>query len=100
VKYWEIIADKLRKAGWSWGTSRQRLEGQSSGEGLFVLAISDGDERDRATDIFQQYGFTHQLVIDQARQISRRYAINCWPTTIAVDEAGLVSEIPCIAWSA
>jgi hypothetical protein len=23
VKYWEIVADKLSKAGWSWGCSSQ-----------------------------------------------------------------------------
>jgi hypothetical protein len=32
VKYWEIIADNLSKAGWSWGTSqRWILAGERSG---------------------------------------------------------------------
>jgi hypothetical protein len=34
VKYWEIIADKLSKAGWSWGTCSIIDE---QGRSLFVV---------------------------------------------------------------
>jgi hypothetical protein len=33
MKYWEVIADKLGKAGWSWGCSSQI---DSSGRVLFT----------------------------------------------------------------
>lgn len=71
----------------------QKRKSDYSRDGLVILAINDGDNRDIASDIFEKHRFTHQLVMDRERQISRRYAINCWPTTIAVDESGLVTNI-------
>jgi peroxiredoxin len=58
-----------------------------------ILAINDGDEEEHALNVFAKNGFTHQLVLDQERQISRRYAINCWPTTLAIDSVGRVASI-------
>jgi peroxiredoxin len=71
----------------------QRIQHEASRENPVILAISDGDERNRAAEVFEKNRFTHQLIIDQERQISRRYAINCWPTTIAIDDVGRVSWI-------
>jgi len=40
VKYWEIIADNLSKAGWSWGCV---LAVESSGQTIFVADAYRGD---------------------------------------------------------
>jgi hypothetical protein len=40
VKYWEIIADNLRKAGWSWGCVSAI---DSSGRTIFVADAHRGD---------------------------------------------------------
>jgi hypothetical protein len=39
VKYWEIIADNLSKAGWSWGcVSAKILAGEQSGLEMHIAA--------------------------------------------------------------
>jgi hypothetical protein len=40
VKYWEIIADKLSKAGWSWGCMSAV---DSCGQTIFVADAHRGD---------------------------------------------------------
>ena len=40
MKYWEIIADNLSKAGWSWGCV---LAVESSGQTIFVADAYRGD---------------------------------------------------------
>ena len=45
VKYWEIIADKLSKAGWSWGCV---LAVESSGQTIFVADAYRGEISKRA----------------------------------------------------
>jgi hypothetical protein len=42
VKYWEIIADNLSKAGWSWGCSSQI---DSTGRVLFTVDAYCSDGR-------------------------------------------------------
>jgi hypothetical protein len=42
MKYWEIIADNLRKGGWSWGCSSQI---DSTGRVLFTADAYNGDGR-------------------------------------------------------
>jgi hypothetical protein len=36
MKYWEIIADNLSKAGWSWGESSRRLIAKGEQSGLLT----------------------------------------------------------------
>jgi hypothetical protein len=45
VKYWEIIADNLSKAGWSWGCV---LAVESSGQTIFVADAYRGEISKRA----------------------------------------------------
>jgi len=40
MKYWEIIADKLRKAGWSWGCVSTV---ESRGRAIFVADAHRGN---------------------------------------------------------
>jgi hypothetical protein len=40
VKYWEIIADRLSKAGWSWGCASTI---NSNGQTIFVFDAHRGD---------------------------------------------------------
>jgi hypothetical protein len=42
VKYWEIIADNLSKAGWSWGCI---VRMDSEGRDIFVIDAHRGGKR-------------------------------------------------------
>jgi hypothetical protein len=42
VKYWEIVADNLSKAGWSWGCVSAV---DSNGRTIFVADVHRGDRK-------------------------------------------------------
>jgi hypothetical protein len=51
MKYWEIIADKLSKAGWSWGCSSQI---DLTGRVLFTADVHRHDESDSCSHACQK----------------------------------------------
>jgi hypothetical protein len=67
VKYWEIIADKLSKAGWSWGcVSAIDFEGRTiwivdahRDDGKRFVARSD----EKATAFLELERITHELAV-------------------------------------
>jgi peroxiredoxin len=58
-----------------------------------VLAINDGEPAELAKYVAAENGLASTLVTDPQRHISLAYGVNIWPTTVFIDEAGLVSEI-------
>ena len=62
-------------------------------EGRVVLAINDGEDRQRVAETRRAHRLTLTLVPDPERRISSRYGINCWPTTVAIDENGRVERV-------
>lgn len=58
-----------------------------------VLAISDGEEPELATEAGARHAPSAIVVPDPKRQISMAYGVNIWPTTVFIDAFGLVSEI-------
>jgi hypothetical protein len=68
MKYWEIIADKLSKRGWSWGYATHL---ERSGRTIFVAdAHRDGGRRYivQADDILTAF-----LELEQATRDARRH---------------------------
>jgi len=73
--------------------SLQNLYKASSSQEPIILAINDGESPELARRIFyQELGCTFQLVTDVSRQISRSYGVNCWPTTLSLDEKGIMRD--------
>ena len=60
---------------------------------LLILAINDGEDPQRVAEIAREHRLTFMVVPDPDRQIARSYRVNCWPTTIAVDEEGHVERV-------
>lgn len=71
----------------------EKLQDTASQRDLVILAINDGENPEYAREVFKENGFTSQLVTDPNRQISQLYGVNCWPTTVSINEDGLVSGI-------
>src|SRR6266446_50867 len=71
----------------------QKLQVNAPQRDLFILAINDGENPEYASEDFKKNGFTFQVVTDPNRQISQLYGVNCWPTTVSINEDGLVSGI-------
>jgi peroxiredoxin len=60
---------------------------------LLVLAIADGERACDAARHLDAAGIALKLVADPERHIASRYAVSCWPTTIALDLDGRVSAV-------
>ncbi|HEY3240699.1 MAG TPA: redoxin domain-containing protein, partial [Acidimicrobiia bacterium] len=71
----------------------QRLQDQSPGEGPVILAIGDGEDPRQVDEIARQHDLRFALVGDPDRRVARGFEINCWPTTIQIDETGLVRSV-------
>ncbi|HEY3136090.1 MAG TPA: TlpA disulfide reductase family protein, partial [Blastocatellia bacterium] len=71
----------------------QKLHDTTTNEGLIVLAIHDGEDQEQAPALFKEQGFTFRLILDTARNISNLYGVCGWPTTMSIDEDGVVDGI-------
>jgi len=58
-----------------------------------VLAINDGESVEVARRTAAKSRFAATLVPDPKREISTAYGVNLWPTIVAVDAAGLITNV-------
>ena len=71
----------------------QAAELKAGGRGAVVLAINDGDSREVAQRAAAKHRLTATLVTDPKRDISAAYGVDLWPTIIAVDATGHITNI-------
>ena len=71
----------------------QRMHDEAGREGPVILAINDGEDPEHLAEIRREHKLTVTLVPDPYRRISRRYGVNCWPTTVSIGEDGLVNRV-------
>ena len=71
----------------------QRVHNNMSGEGPLIVAICDGDQPERVRSIAQEHGLSFTLLPDPTSQLTRRYGVACWPTTVWIDEQALIQGI-------
>ncbi len=71
----------------------QQLQQPAGGRGPLIVAFHGGKDRKILEEIRKQHGLSFSLVHDADQVIARRYGVRCWPTTVSVNAAGLVSHI-------
>ena len=71
----------------------QKLHDRFAREGWVILAINDEEDPQRAQEVFEENGFTFTSVADADRQITELYGVNCWPTTVSLNEKKIVRHI-------
>jgi peroxiredoxin len=71
----------------------QKMHEALAQKGLVVIAVNDGEDPERARKAFKENNFTFKLVIDKDRTVSRLYGVNFWPTTVSINELGVVHQI-------
>jgi peroxiredoxin len=54
----------------------------SGGAGPLVLAVGDGESADRAAELAHVEDLPFPLLPDPEREISRRFGVGCWPSTV------------------
>ena len=58
-----------------------------------LLAIGDGEDVQGIAAMAREQHGNITLIPDPNRNIARRYGVNCWPTTVAIDRNGLVQGV-------
>lgn len=67
-----------------------RYYGTYRSSGLVVLAVSVEDDLQRALTYARAHPTSYPLLLDQAKAVSRAYAIERLPTTVLIDRSGIV----------
>jgi peroxiredoxin len=70
----------------------QRVQDEAS-EGPVIVAVGDGEQPERVREIAQEHGLRFTLVPDPTSELARRYRVACWPTTVWIDEQGLIQRV-------
>jgi peroxiredoxin len=70
----------------------QRLHEAPNGQGRVILAVGDGEDAERMQEIARRYGLRFTLVPDPKSELAMRFRVRCWPTTVWIDEQGLVQR--------
>jgi peroxiredoxin len=71
----------------------QKLGGQGDQPPPVVLAVNDGEEPQFAEKFLRQAGLSLPFVPDPDRRIAKAFGVSCWPTTVTIDEQGIVRRI-------
>jgi peroxiredoxin len=71
----------------------QRMQDGSRAQGPVILAVGDGEEAERVKEIAREKDLRLTLVPDPMSQLAKRFRIACWPTTVRIDERGLVEGV-------
>jgi peroxiredoxin len=64
-----------------------------SDAGWLVLAVADGQGVDATRELVEDLGLEYRVLADPERQIARKYGVHAWPTTVAIDGAGVIQRV-------
>src|SRR4030095_5015987 len=71
----------------------QQLHDRGGQRGPVVMAVGDGEAPEHIAEIAREQHLQFTLVADPDRRISRAYGVNCWPTTVSINENGLIDAL-------
>ena len=58
-----------------------------------IVAVNGGEARDVIAEVRRQHKLTFALVPDADQRIARRYGVACWPTTVAINQEGIIERV-------
>ena len=70
----------------------ERLQ-QRTGHSGALLAVADGHDAETAAVFAEEHSLRFRIIADPQREVARRYGIVAWPTTVTIDERGLIHEV-------
>ena len=71
----------------------RHLQQSATKDGPFVIAVSGGETRETLADFRRRHELTFPLIYDPDQIIASRYGVRCWPTTVSINEEGIVDRI-------
>jgi peroxiredoxin len=69
----------------------QRLQDQERRP--LILAINGDEDRNALAEVRSRNNLTFPLVHDPQKSIATRYGVQCWPTTVSINEEGIVDHV-------
>ena len=72
--------------------SLQQASRTYNGRAAFI-GINQGENSTTITEFGNEYGVTYPLLVDQDNLVNRLYEVNSLPTTIFIDQNGVVREV-------
>jgi peroxiredoxin len=58
-----------------------------------IVAVNGGEAREAIAEVRRQHKLTFALVPDADQRLARLYGVACWPTTVAINEEGIVNRV-------
>lgn len=62
-------------------------------EAPFIAALHGGGDDKMLEHVRKELGLTFVLALDEGQRIARSYGVRCWPTTVMLDEQGLIEHV-------
>lgn len=72
---------------------RRLQELHEQGNAPVILAVNGGEECSVIGEVRREHGLTFPLIRDPDQAIGIRYGVQCWPTTVSINEQGTVDRI-------
>ena len=72
----------------------QQMHERYADEGLVVLAINVGEDREEAAEFVADHGYTFTVLLDADGRVSDAYGVQAIPHTLIVDREGEVHHTP------
>jgi peroxiredoxin len=58
-----------------------------------IVAVNGGEAREAIAEVRRQHKLTFALVPDADQRIARLYGVACWPTTVAINQEGIIERV-------
>jgi peroxiredoxin len=73
---------------------RLQLLHEAGGErAAVIVAVNGGEAHEAIAEVRRQHKLTFALVPDADQRFARLYGVACWPTTVAINEEGIVNRV-------
>jgi peroxiredoxin len=66
---------------------------QGTGHAPLIIAVNGGEDRAVLAEVRRQNKMTFPLIPDPDRSIGALYGVQCWPTTVSINQEGVIDRI-------
>jgi peroxiredoxin len=70
----------------------QKASDELEGQGLEILAINVGQDREHVLELKQEYQLTIPLLLDDKKEVAENYGVTGLPTSFFIDSRGKIRE--------
>jgi peroxiredoxin len=70
----------------------QTLQEQQRGSAPAIMAVNSEDHA-ALSDVRCQNSLTFRLIPDRNQSIADLYGVQCWPTTISINQEGIIDRV-------